>query len=201
MSDTEEAIRSLLRPSSPIDPVDVLQAPREKGLYAWWFEPRSLPVPAAPYEKTEGYELLYVGIAPRKPTKSGRESVSRLRSRLRTHVRGDASRSTLRLTLGALLAENLDLEPSIARGRLTWGREGELKLTRWIEQHARISWVLHEQPWTVEDDLLKNAWLALNIDGRANDWADQLSRQRRQVRQTALLALEHAETDPRNASL
>lgn len=79
-------------------------APRAKGAYAWWFERESLPVPDQPYHRVDRFELLYVGIAPRKPAASGTLSASRLRGRLVAHAAKNASRSTLRMSLGVLLA-------------------------------------------------------------------------------------------------
>ena len=86
---------------------DIRSAPREKGIYAWWFEPDALKVPSAGYFEAAGKQLLYVGIAPRKPSAVGKESASRLRNRLIAHATKDASRSTLRLSLGALLSDEL----------------------------------------------------------------------------------------------
>ncbi|WP_342450467.1 GIY-YIG nuclease family protein [Acinetobacter nosocomialis] len=49
------------------------------------------------------YTLLYAGISPDKKTKPN--SKSNLRIRLKTHFAGNAEGSTLRRTLGILLAE------------------------------------------------------------------------------------------------
>ena len=167
--------------------VDVHTAPREKGVYAWWFAPGALPVPTDGYAMADGRELLYVGIAPRKPSLAGRESASRLRARLTTHARKDASRSTLRLSLGALLLDELGLTLGIRSGRLNWGPEGELELTRWMNEHARISWVVDDEPWTLESELLAGISLPLNVDGRSDAFATSLSELRQHLRRDARL--------------
>jgi hypothetical protein len=53
--------------------------------------------------------LLYVGISP--PPKNGaKPSKQTMRERIRYHYQGNAEGSTLRLTLGCLLSEELDIE-------------------------------------------------------------------------------------------
>lgn len=100
MHDFSAAADRILQPSKIHRLADVLTAPRERGIYAWLFTPGVLPVPDAQYEATDGFELMYVGIAPRRPSARGKESNSRLRNRLNSHAKKDASRSTLRMTLG-----------------------------------------------------------------------------------------------------
>lgn len=146
--------------------------------------------PDAPYASTDGFELMYVGIAPKKPSIDGKESATRLRARLSTHSRGDASRSTLRLTLGVLLAEELGLSLGLHKGRLNWGTEGEAQLTRWINTNARMAWVENPTPWVVEDELLAHAPLALNIDGRTDAFSQGLRDRRTRVRSAARIVHE-----------
>lgn len=178
---------SVLSPELLTKLVDARTAPREKGVYAWWFAPGALPVPTDGCAVAEGSELLYVGIAPRKPSSAGKESASRLRTRLIAHARKDASRSTLRLSLGVLLLDQLGLTLGMHRGRLNWGPEGELALTRWMNEHARISWVLDDEPWEFESELLARISLPLNVDGRTDALAVSLSERRRQLRRGARL--------------
>lgn len=140
-------------------------------------------MPDAPYETKNGFELLYVGIAPSSAT-----SNSLLRPRLVKHATGDASRSTLRLTLGVLLADQLGHTLGIHEGRPNWGPDGEAKLSRWMSKHARIAWTVHPEPWTIEDELLANATLALNIDGRGDAFARELKFRRTAARRAARAA-------------
>jgi hypothetical protein len=81
--------------------------PRSSGVYAWYL--RELPpgVPASDCIRCNGLTLLYVGIAPRPPAANGRVSRRTLRTRLRQHYARNAAGSTLRLTLGCLLAHQL----------------------------------------------------------------------------------------------
>ncbi|MFG1711241.1 GIY-YIG nuclease family protein [Nonomuraea sp. M3C6] len=69
--------------------------PAAAGIYGWYFA--QPPHPSLPADR-----LLYVGIAPRRM--ANRASKQNLRSRVRYHFRGNAEGSTLRLTLGCLLA-------------------------------------------------------------------------------------------------
>ncbi|RNL98558.1 hypothetical protein EFE23_13740 [Micromonospora solifontis] len=87
--------------------------------------------------------LLYVGISPKAPPSNGRPpSRQTIRSRIRYHYRGNAAGSTLRLTLGSLLAKDLgiDLRRVGSGKRLTFGREGEKQLTEWMAEHAQVTW-------------------------------------------------------------
>jgi hypothetical protein len=55
--------------------------------------------------------MLYVGISPKASPKNGKPpSRQTLRSRVRYHYCGNAEGSTLRLTLGCLLAEKLCMD-------------------------------------------------------------------------------------------
>src|SRR5690625_3391506 len=99
----------ILSPATLTHPADVRSVPAEPGIYGWWIRVGSLEVPIADYRQHDDFELLYVGIAPRKPSTDGRLSKSNLRKRLNQHVNGNASRSTLRRTLGVLLMEPLGL--------------------------------------------------------------------------------------------
>lgn len=175
----------ILHPHLIHSPAEMNKAPTKKGVYGWLFTPGSLPVPDASYAHTDGFELMYVGIAPKRPSTNGKESASRLRSRLTTHAKKDASRSTLRLTLGVLLVEELNLSLGIHKGRLNWGTDGEVRLSRWINANARVAWAENQTPWVVEDELLAHAPLALNIDGRTDAFSQELKDRRDEARRTA----------------
>lgn len=124
--------------------------PKEHGIYGWHFR-----VP--PADGLDADRLLYVGIAP-----SRAESRQTLRSRLvRSHIKGNASRSTLRLTLGCLLG--LDLRRTGACGRATFGTEGEKRLSEWMAANARLCWVACPEPWVVETRAIAALELPLNL--------------------------------------
>lgn len=82
--------------------------PKSSGVYAWYLREVPRGVPSADCIQSNGLTLLYVGIAPRPPAKNGRSSTRTLRSRLRQHYALNAAGSTLRLTLGCLLAQQLE---------------------------------------------------------------------------------------------
>lgn len=124
--------------------------PTEHGIYGWHFR-----VPVA--EGLDAGRLLYVGIAP-----SSADSGQTLRSRLvRSHIKGNASGSTLRLTLGCLLG--LDLRRTGATGRATFGTEGEKRLSEWMADNARLCWVACPEPWIVETQAIGSLDLPLNL--------------------------------------
>ncbi|MFJ8030526.1 GIY-YIG nuclease family protein [Streptomyces sp. NPDC096032] len=62
--------------------------------------------------------------------------------------RGNAEGSTLRLSLGCLL--DLELRRVGSGKRLTFGQAGEAKLSQWMADNARVCWVEHDEPWTLE---------------------------------------------------
>lgn len=136
-------------------------------------------MPVAEYQWHNGYELLYTGISPRKPSAAGTVSRGNIKSRLNAHANRDASRSTLRRTLGTLLAEQLGLRLGLYNGREHYAHDGERFITRWLRENAKVAWVVDPQPWEVERELLENAVLALNVQGRTDAFATSISDQRR----------------------
>ncbi len=169
-------IRPLLEPPRLWSRADVLGAdcpvPRAPGVYAWWF--RDLPgVPTAQARWKDGCALLYVGIAPRKPSSIGPPSRETLRSRIRYHYRGNAEGSTLRRGLGCLLG--LELRRVGSGRRFTFAaQEGTLSL--WMAGHAFVSWLPCERPWELETALVHRVYLPLNLDqNRGQDFHALLS--------------------------
>jgi GIY-YIG catalytic domain len=157
--------------------------PQEAGVYAWWF---SKVPPAVPVETTAVHgsrRLLYVGIAPRKPSAAGSVSDSTLRNRLLNHCRGPLASSTLRRTLAVLLMGELNL--SITRtsaGKLKMSPEHETRLTQWMDENAQVVWLTNSTPWKLEDHLIQGAVrLPLNIRGSSDPFAKVLSNARSQV--------------------
>lgn len=161
---------ALLAPARLWTRADILSrpcpVPVEPGVYAWYV--RTLPpgVPSDGCHVFHGLTLLYIGIAP-KPTLGGSSAPSQatLRSRLRMHVRGNASGSTLRLSLGCLLHEELGIElRRIGNGaRLTFG-DGEQRLSAWLATHALVAWCCTSAPHAVETALIHSLSLPLNLD-------------------------------------
>jgi hypothetical protein len=143
--------------------------PARAGVYAWYF--RELPgaVDASECVRLGDLTLLYVGISPKAPPKNGKPpSRQTLRSRVKKHYRGNASGSTLRLTLGCLLAEKLGigLLRVGSRERRTFS-QGERLLSAWMDANAFVCWAECDEPWTVEEQLISTLSLPLNLDQNA----------------------------------
>lgn len=150
----------VLRRSSPV--------PQTSGVYFWFFKALPEIVPTEGCCQFDDLSLLYVGIAPRAPPADGSLSKGQtLRKRIRTHYRGNAASSTLRLTLGCLLSKRLDIElRRVASGvKLAFGREGEQRLSGWMEENAFVCWSAHPEPWAVERNLIACLNTPLNIQG------------------------------------
>lgn len=140
--------------------------PARPGVYAWWFREIPSGVPTEQCLVHDGLTLLYVGTAPKAPASDGKQSRATLRRRLLQHMRGNASGSTLRLTLGCLLSKQLGIELCrVGNGeRLTFGKSGEQALCDWMEENAFVSWQVCEQPWIQEAELIRSVNLPLNLD-------------------------------------
>lgn len=123
--------------------------PAAGGVYCWWF--RRLPplVDGAGCRVHEGLTLLYAGISPRQPPRNGRApSRQNLRQRLVTHYSRNTEGSTLRKTLGCLLADELGIQlRRVGSGRRRTFDAGELVLSAWMAENALVSWVVCDRPW------------------------------------------------------
>jgi hypothetical protein len=167
--------------------------PREAGIYSWWF--RRVP-PGVPVDGTlvrGRLRLLYIGIAPRAPSKEkkrvrtskgkkrvrtskGKKRVRTLRGRLLNHCRGPIASSTLRRTLACLLAPDLGFQFfRRSSGKIGMSASDEDKLTRWMDDHVRVGWIECPEPWEVEQTLIASGpHLPLNIQGSRNSFAIHL---------------------------
>jgi hypothetical protein len=138
--------------------------PKAPGVYAWYL--RELPpgVPDADCVQCNSLTLLYIGIAPRPPAKNGIISRTTLQSRLRQHYASNASGSTLRRTLGCLLADRLGIELRRAGNgeRMTFGAR-EHKLSDWMGENAFVAWIEHPAPWEIEPALIRELRPPLNL--------------------------------------
>ena len=145
----EEAIR----PNSPI--------PRGNGVYAWYFRNISNVVPIDGCAKLDDYFLLYVGISPRN-----RDSTGNLRKRIHTHfgknLSHNASRSTLRLSLGCLLSEKLNITLQNVNCRIHFN-DGEKALSEWMSKNAKVSWHTFKRPWEIEKEVIEQLSPPLNL--------------------------------------
>jgi hypothetical protein len=168
----EACLQPLISPNPFYRSSEVLQSFEDssiKGVYAWWF--RNLPsfVPLYGTRRSNEMALLYVGTSKRP-----------LRKRLGEHVRHDASRSTLRRSIGCLLAEELRIELEVTRvSRVSkchfgFGLLGEQALSSWMEENARISWVQHTEPLLLEQYVIDTLTLPVNVRGNNHPFAAQL---------------------------
>jgi hypothetical protein len=145
--------------------------PAQDGIYGWWF--RDLPplVDAQDCRQRDGLTLLYTGISPNRPPQNGRPaSRQNLRQRITYHYTGNAEGSTLRKTLGCLLADELGIRlRRVGSGQRMTFVEGEQALSEWMAKHAYVSWVVREAPWLLEDELIATLDLPLNLQGNAHN--------------------------------
>ena len=190
-----DAIDALLHPTVRLTRDDVLsqttELPKDPGIYAWYFSEIPPGVPTRGVHRLGDGFLLYAGISPKKPRQEdGKASSGTLRSRLRSHYRGNASQSTLRLTLGSLLHNELDIQLQQSNsGRFTFG-DGEGVLSEWMSEHASVCWAVHPEPWLVESAFILSVPLRLNLDQNKNsDFHTQLTQARAEQRALARLAV------------
>lgn len=135
--------------------------PVASGVYAWYFKQFPAMVPVHDCHKQNNLTLLYVGIAPSRP-----QSSNTLRRRIKYHLRGNAYGSTLRLSLGCLLADELGIQLRRvgSSGRKTFGPD-EALLSAWMAENAFVTWTEHPEPWHLEDELIRDLSLPLNLRG------------------------------------
>ncbi|MEP3632201.1 MAG: GIY-YIG nuclease family protein [Shimia thalassica] len=182
MKADQVAAKQVLEPAKLIRPADILAHIEERevthGLYGWWFDDSLPEVPRGECLGFDGKHLLYIGIAPPKdkPTKPG--SATPVKRRLwRNHLRGSVRSSTLRLSLAALLEDQLGFEFYRDAGdRVRMTKDHEERLTAWIVDHAGISVVHHDAPWQLEEALVRNGPpLPLNLSMSGHPFKPTLS--------------------------
>jgi hypothetical protein len=167
-------VQALLSPSRLATAAEVLDrpsaVPAAPGVYAWYFDQLPPAVPTEGCHRVEDKTLLYVGISPKAPSKGGGPpSRQNIRKRLRYHYRGNAYGSTLRLTLGTLLSPSLGIGlRRVGSGtRLTFS-VGEHLLSEWMANHAFVTWLVTDEPWLLETQMIGHLTLPLNLDQNAN---------------------------------
>lgn len=161
--------------------------PAVSGVYFWWFKDIPPNVPTEGCITREGFTLLYVGISPDKKGKPN--SRATLRTRIRTHYSGNAEGSTLRRTLGVLLAKEsgFSLRRVGSGKRTTFTHLGEQWLDRWMGLNARVYWLTNDEPWLLEEQLITGIALPLNIQGNNHVFRSVLSAMRSQAMAEAKL--------------
>lgn len=188
MKDELQAAGALVRPARLWTREEVLARPSPvpavAGIYAWYFSPLPIEVDTSGCVQVDGWRLLYVGISPKAPPTNGATaSRQQLGSRLRQHYRGNVAGSTLRLTLGCLLASELGLQlRGVGSGQRLTFADGEQVLSAWMGRCARVCWLAHPRPWELEQALVARLDLPLNLHGNAHH---RFYQQLRTVRATA----------------
>ena len=139
--------------------------PSVPGVYAWFFKETPADVPINDCVTKSSTTFLYVGISPDKIGKPN--SRQNLRRRITTHFQGNAEGSTLRRSLGVLLAEEsgYPLRRVGSGKRMTLTHSGEQWLDDWMTENAFVCWLEHQAPGEFEDELLGSLSLPLNIKG------------------------------------
>jgi len=172
------------RVSAAVFPAGSLDAD-QPGLYAWWADSKArraisgalgLDVP----------ELIYAGEAGATRWPSGARSSATLRSRIHTnHLSGNVSSSTFRLTLAAILLEDLGLE--VVKPEQLSPRSDQA-LSAWIRRHLHIAIAPYpdrDHLTEVEERVLDRLDPILNIRGRPSSPARRrLTELRRRIRRT-----------------
>lgn len=178
----------VLEPCRLILPPDILdhiaKLEISHGLYGWWFDQSLAEVPRDGCHNHNGKHLLYIGIAPPKDGPIRPSSAAPFKRRLwQNHLHGSVRSSTLRLSPAALLERQLGLQFfRDGRNRVHMKKEYEDKLTVWIEVHAGISLTHHDQPWGLEEALVRNGPpLPLNLSMSRHAFKSTLSALRRSL--------------------
>jgi len=146
-------------------------------VYGWWFDQIPDLVSATDCNSRGEWTLLYVGISPKQPPSNGKPpSRQALQSRVKYHYRGNAEGSTLRLTLGVLLSDQLGIElRRVGSGKRRTFSTGEQLLSAWMADHARVNFVEYAEPWLLEKNLISTLVLPLNLDQNTHGFRPTLS--------------------------
>ena len=160
--------------------------PDEPGVYAWFFR-RPLPgIRCDDCLSRENAKLLYVGIAPRYRRVGADRTKRTLRVRLKYHLTGNLSGSTLRHSLAAILKEELNLQAQKRGTRITLASD-EDRLNDWMRGNALLTWSTCANPWTLEHELMSAYVLPLNLMSNSrNSQRSHVSDLRSALSRTAL---------------
>jgi hypothetical protein len=136
--DAQDVLNGLVRPARLWSRAEVLgrpsPVPSRPGVYGWYFKELPWSIDTSQCVTRDNCTLLYGGIAPKAPPANGQPaSQQTLRKRIRYHYTGNAAGSTLRLTLGCLLAERLGIQlRRVGSGQRLTFAAGEARLSAWM---------------------------------------------------------------------
>ncbi len=182
MTESKKIISKLLNPTKLWSRAEILQkpslVPAENGIYAWYFKTTPNIELFEKYfdvetidnrlflkdvAKVDGYQLLYIGISP-----SSHKSSNTLRNRLRGHMNGNSYGSTLRLSLGCLLSDELGITLKKIGKSIHFGDDEQI-LSKWLDKNAFVAYELCDEPWIVEHEAIQKLNLPLNIQDNNNN--------------------------------
>ncbi len=176
---------ALLKPAKLWQHEEVISgaAPKSSGVYAWYFQNIPAIVPTTNCTMCEGLPLLYIGTAPKTSV-----SKDTLHKRLRNHYSSNAYGSTLRLSLGCLLSNELGIQlRRVGESRMTFA-QGEKRLSEWLAANAFVVWITTAEPWVVERELIETISPPLNLEyNRKHPFYPALSEIRKSAKQRAKL--------------
>jgi hypothetical protein len=76
----------------------------------------------------------------------------------------------------------LGLSPTHASGKIGFG-SSEVLLSEWLDEHARVAWIEHSQPWEAEATVVQALGVPLNRHhNHGHPFHDTLGNVRRSVR-------------------
>ena len=135
------------------------------GVYAWFFKEVPKGVPVEGSLTYDGLTLLYIGSSPDK--KGTASATQTLQQRVRYHFQSNADGSTLRRSLGILLAREsgFPLRRVGSGKKMTLTNKGERWLDSWMQENAFVTWIDNDEPWVLENQLFHTLALPLNIQG------------------------------------
>ncbi len=164
---------------------DKAQLPVQRGLYGFFFARAPGAAPVEGCLQREGRHLLYIGSAGADLRRDGT-----LRVRLgKNHLGGNERRSTICMTLAALMPElaGAALFESRPKGvKYHTAPEGVARLCRWMDTNMAASWMAHRDPATQEAALIERYRPPLNLDFRSHPFADRLNDLRAERKRTAI---------------
>ena len=142
------------------------QAAASPGLYSWWADARARKQLGQVLNLSMP-RLIYVGQTGATQRRRKIRSRSTLERRIRAHLDGDASNSTFRLTLSAILREPLNLrvaEPGLLDS------DSNRRVSVWIRDHLRVAIAPYDDRDSlepVEEAVLTALDPPLNLEGMA----------------------------------
>ena len=149
--------------------------PDANGLYGLYFKENPAGVPTEKCITSDDKTLLYVGISPESRHQMRDDylaqtsfiNINTLKFHINRHYQNGWGKSPLRLALGVLLTKESGYPLRRVRKGIdmNFTRAGERWLNDWMLENAFVCCVEHEEPWTMENDLMSITRPPLNIKG------------------------------------